>query len=156
MAILAIFRPRRIAVLVTAHGHLRRFDQQETQQRVPLFRDVSQAPSLSARILQRHQSQIARDLLTTLKPIGSADDQHERQCRERTDSGMRLQALRRGTLLHFLLDGRGQLGNRRRQPIQQLQQITPSPARPRSDLPPIFSPRIMRLSPGLGSLTQPS
>jgi predicted nucleic-acid-binding Zn-ribbon protein len=24
------------------------------------------------------------------------------------------------------------------------------------DLPPIFSPRIMRLSPGLGSLTQPS
>ena len=25
-----------------------------------------------------------------------------------------------------------------------------------NDLPPIFSPRIMRLSPGLGSLTQPS
>ena len=28
--------------------------------------------------------------------------------------------------------------------------------RGKNDLPPIFSPRIMRLSPGLGSLTQPS
>jgi len=68
MATLAIFRPRRIASGSTfcaipdpAHGYLRRFHQQETQQRVPLFRDVPQAPPLPAR-LQRHQSQIARDL----------------------------------------------------------------------------------------------
>ena len=91
--------------LIAAHGHLRRFYQQETQQRVPLFRDVSQAPSLPARIFQRHQPQITGDLLATLKPICSADDQHEGQCRQRTNSGMRLQALRLGTLLRLLLDG---------------------------------------------------
>jgi hypothetical protein len=83
--------------LIAAHGHLRRFYQQETQQRVPLFRDVSQAPSPPARTLQRHQSQIARDLLATLKPIGSADDEHKGQRRQRSHSG--------------------QLGNHRRQSV---------------------------------------
>jgi hypothetical protein len=38
--------------------------------------------------------------------------------------------MRLGTLLHFLLDRLRQLGNRRVQPIQQLQQILPSPAGP--------------------------
>src|SRR5438105_809491 len=41
-----------------------------------------------------------------------------------------LQSLRRRTLFHFLLDGSGQLGNRRSQSIEQLQQILPAPARP--------------------------
>src|SRR5271169_1695845 len=36
--------------LVAAHRHLRRFHQQKTQQSVALFRDVSQAPPLPARI----------------------------------------------------------------------------------------------------------
>ena len=45
---------------------------------------------------------------------------------------MRHQALRFGTLLDFLLDGLAQLGNGRVESIQQLQQIVPSPARPRS------------------------
>src|SRR5271169_2499603 len=40
---------------VAAHRNLGRFHQQKTQQRVPLFRDVSQPSSLPARILQRHQ-----------------------------------------------------------------------------------------------------
>src|SRR5450631_4478625 len=65
---------------------------------------MSQAPPLSTRIFQRHQSQIARDLLATLKPIRSADDQHESQCGQRTHSGMGPQALGLRTLLHFLLD----------------------------------------------------
>jgi hypothetical protein len=44
---------------------------------------------------------------------------------------MRLQALCLGTFLYFLLDGLGQLGNRRSQSVQQLQQIAPASARPR-------------------------
>src|ERR1700690_3349664 len=62
---------------VAAYRDLRRFHQQEAQQRVALFRDVTQSSPLSAGVLQRHQSQIARDLLATPKPIGSADDQHK-------------------------------------------------------------------------------
>src|ERR1700674_1882260 len=53
--------------LVAAHRDLRRFHQQETQQRVTLFRDVSQPSPLPAGLLHRHQPQIARDLLATLK-----------------------------------------------------------------------------------------
>src|SRR6478672_12200086 len=94
---------------------------------------MSQSPPISARVFQRHQSQIARDLLATLKPIRSLDDQHERQCRQWTHSGMGQQALGLRTLLHFLLDRLRQLRDRRVQSIQQLQQILPSPARPRSE-----------------------
>jgi hypothetical protein len=83
---------------------LRRFHQQKTQQRVPLFRDVSQAALVSARLLQRHQSQIARDLLATLKPIRSPDDQHERQRRQRTHSGMRLQDRSEALFYYFRLE----------------------------------------------------
>jgi hypothetical protein len=39
---------------------------------------------------------------------------------------MRLQALRFGTLLHFLLERLRQLDNRRRESIQQLLQIAPA------------------------------
>ena len=85
---------------------------------------------MPAGLLQRHQPQIARDLLATLKPIRPADDQHERQRRQCTHLGLRLQALRLRTLLHFLLDGLRQLGNRRSQSVQQLQQIAPAPVRP--------------------------
>src|SRR5450432_928242 len=108
----------------TPHGHLRRLYQQETQQRVALFRDVSKSPPLPTRIFQRHQSQIARDLLATLKTIRSPDDQHERQRRQWPHSRMRLQTPSRRTSFYFLFDGRGQLGYRRRQAVQQLQQIT--------------------------------
>jgi hypothetical protein len=48
--------------------------------RVPLLPDMSQSPPLPARIFQRHQSQITRDLLATLKPICFPDNQHERRC----------------------------------------------------------------------------
>src|ERR1019366_2634850 len=47
-------------LLVAAHRDLGRFHQQEAQQRVALFRDVSQPSPLPAGLLQRHQSQIAR------------------------------------------------------------------------------------------------
>ncbi len=79
----------------------------------PCLRDMSQPSPIPARLLQRHQSQIARDLLATLKPFRSPDDQHESQCGQRTHSGMRLQPSRLGTLLHFLLDGLRQLRDRR-------------------------------------------
>src|SRR6202142_3076639 len=116
---------------VAAYRDLRRFYQQEAHQRVALFRDVSQPTPLSAGVLQRHQSQIARDLLATPKPLGSPDDQHEGQRRQRTRARMRRQSLRLGTLLHFLLDGLRQLGNRRSPSVQQLQQIAPAPTGPR-------------------------
>ena len=62
----------------TAYRDVGRFHQQETQQRVALFRDVSQPSPLPAGLLQRHQPQVARDLLATLKPIRSSDDPHVR------------------------------------------------------------------------------
>ena len=114
-----------------AHRHLRRFHQQETQQCVALFRDMSQPSLIPARLLQRHQSQITRDLLATLEPICPPDDQHEGQCRQRTYPGMRPQSLRLGTLLHFLLNRLRQLRDRRGQSVQQLQQVAPALARPR-------------------------
>ena len=59
---------------VAAHRDLGRLHQQEAQQRVTLFRDVPQPSPLPARLFQRHQPQIARDLLAALKAIRSADD----------------------------------------------------------------------------------
>src|SRR6202142_2290358 len=73
---------------------------------------MSQPSPIPARVLQRHQSQIARDLLATLKPIRSLDDQHERQCGQRTHSGMGHQALGLRTLLHFLLHRLTQFSDR--------------------------------------------
>src|SRR5450755_3902158 len=70
---------------------------------------MAQPALVSTRPLQRHQSQITRDLLSTLKPICVPDDQHEGQCRQRTHSGMRLQASRRRTLLHFPINRLRQL-----------------------------------------------
>src|ERR1017187_709690 len=113
-----------------AHRYLRRFHQQETQQRVALLADVSQPSPIPARLLRRHQSQIARDLLATLKPLRSPNDQHKGERRQRTDPGMRPQSPRLGIFLRFLLDGLRQLRNRRAQSVQQLQQITSPPAGP--------------------------
>src|ERR1700730_4957711 len=91
---------------------------------------MSQPSSIPTRVLQRYQSQITRDLLPTLEPIRSLDDQHERQRRQRTHSGVGHQTLGLRTLLHFLFDRLTQFSDRRVQSIQQLQQIVPSPARP--------------------------
>src|SRR5258705_13390199 len=53
---------------------------------------MPQPSPIPTRILQRHQSQIARDLLPTLKAIRFPDDQYESQCGQRTHSGMGPQA----------------------------------------------------------------
>jgi hypothetical protein len=71
-------------------------------------------------------------LLARAKTLGVADDQHEGQCGQGADSGMRHQPLRLRTLLDFLLDRLGQFRDRRVQSIHQLQQIASSPAGPRS------------------------
>ena len=70
-----------------ARRNLGRFHQQEAQHRTPLFGDMPQPSPFPTRILQRHQSQIARDLLPTLKSFCSTDDQHESQCCQRAHSG---------------------------------------------------------------------
>src|SRR6266566_8893565 len=60
---------------------------------------MPQSSPIPTRVLQRHQSQIARDLLAALKPIRFPDDQHKSQCGQRTHSGMARQAPSLGTLL---------------------------------------------------------
>src|ERR1700682_5617527 len=52
--------------LITAHRDLRRFHQQETQQRVALFRDVAQSSPLPTGVFQRHQPEITRDMLAAM------------------------------------------------------------------------------------------
>src|SRR5579872_1598704 len=118
----------------TAHCDLGRFHQQKTQHRTPLLGDVSQPSSISAGIFQWHQSEIARHLFPTLKAARISDDQYKPQCGEWTDTRMRHQPLRCRTLFHLALDRLTQFGNGRVQSIQQLQQIQPASAGPRSQL----------------------
>src|SRR5438445_13292382 len=58
---------------LTAHRDLRRFHQQEAQQRIALFADVSQASPIPAGFLRRNQAHIAGDLLATTKTFWSAN-----------------------------------------------------------------------------------
>jgi hypothetical protein len=53
---------------------LGRFHQQEAQQRVALFGDMSQPSQVPPGLLRGHQSQIARNLLAALEPLRLADD----------------------------------------------------------------------------------
>jgi len=84
-----------------AHGDLRCFYQQKAQHRTALLGNVSQSATIPAGVFQRHQSEIARHLFPALKAISLSDDQHEGQCGERTDTGMRHQSPGLGTLLHL-------------------------------------------------------
>src|SRR5919108_258134 len=111
--------------------NLRRFHQQKTQHRTPLFGDMPEPSPIPAGVFQRHQAEIAGNLLPARKALGFPDDEHERQCGEWTNTRMCHQSFGRGALLHFVLDRLAQLGDGRVQSIQQLQQITPSPACPR-------------------------
>ncbi len=86
----------------TAHRNLRCLHQQEAQHRTSLLGDVTQPPTVTAGVLQWNQTEIAGQLLATLKAFRLPDDQHKRQCGERTDSGMGRQSLRLGAPLHFL------------------------------------------------------
>ncbi len=54
----------------TAHCDLRRFYQQEAQDRTALFGDVSQPSPIAAGVLQWNQTEIAGHLLATLKAFG--------------------------------------------------------------------------------------
>jgi IS1 family transposase len=87
---------------VAAHRDLGRFHQQEPQQRVTLFADMSQPPPIAAGLLRRNQSHIAGDLLTAVKPSWSSNDQLEGQRRQHADSGMGHQSPRCWPLLCFL------------------------------------------------------
>src|ERR1017187_6743534 len=76
-------------LLVTAHRDLRRFHQQESQQRVALLADVSQPPPVPTGFLRRYQAHIAGNLFPAVKPFRCSDHQLERQCRQRTHPRMR-------------------------------------------------------------------
>ena len=62
---------------VTAHRRLCGGYQQETQQRVPLFRDMPEVSSFSAGIFTRHQPEIAAQLAAPGEAIRGAEDQNE-------------------------------------------------------------------------------
>jgi hypothetical protein len=70
----------------TAYCHLRRFHQQKAQYRTALLGDVSQSSTIAARVFQRYQTEIAGNLFPTLKALRFADDQHEGQCGQSTDT----------------------------------------------------------------------
>ena len=103
---------------LTAHRDLRRFHQQEPQQRVALFADVSQSSPIAAGFLRRNQTHIAGDLLATTETFWSANHQLEGQRRQYPDSGMRHQSPRYGPLLHFLLQRSRQLVDLRSQLVE--------------------------------------
>src|SRR5205807_5656528 len=98
--------------------------------RTPLFGDVTQPSPISAGLFQRHQPEIARNLLPTLKSLCFPNDQHKGQRGEWADTGMSHQSLRFRALFCLLLDGLTQFRDSRVQSIQQLQQIAASPAGP--------------------------
>src|SRR5580704_2970056 len=116
----------------SAHRDLRRFYQQEPQQCVALFADVSQTPPIPAGFLRRNQTHIAGDLLATTETFGSANHQLEGQCRQYPDSGMRHQSPRDGPLRYFLLERSRQLLDLRRQLVEYVEQVLATPAGPGS------------------------
>ena len=66
---------------LTAHRDLGCFHQQETNQNVALFADMSESPPIATGLLRWHESHIAGDLLTAVKPFWSSNDQFEGQRR---------------------------------------------------------------------------
>jgi hypothetical protein len=58
---------------LTAYRDLGRFHQQEPQQRVALFADMSESSPVAAGFLRRNQPHIAGDLLATPETFGSAN-----------------------------------------------------------------------------------
>jgi hypothetical protein len=110
---------------IAACRRLRRFHQQEPQQAVALFTDMAQPPSFPAGVFLWDQSQIAGDLLATVEAIGFPDDQHKGDCGQSTHPGMSHQASSCATFLRLLLDRPRQLGDRRVNAVQRLQQIFP-------------------------------
>ena len=92
---------------VNARRRLGRLHQQEAQQRTALLTDVSQALFASTGALSRNHPHVRADLLASLKPPRSADDQHIGKGRKRSHAWMRHQPHHVGSLPGFLLDGCG-------------------------------------------------
>src|SRR6516162_733272 len=119
IATFAILRPRRIirwTYLLRHSGMLRAVTcaastSKKTRHRTSLFGNMPQPSLIPAGVFQRHQAEIARNLLPTRKALGFPDDQHEGQGGEWTDTGMGHPALRFAALLYFLLDCLAQLRN---------------------------------------------
>src|ERR1700689_3623446 len=67
---------------------LGRLHQQEAQQGTALLADVTQSLFASTGVLTRNHPHVRADLLASLKPRRSSDDQHVSQCRKRTHTGV--------------------------------------------------------------------
>jgi hypothetical protein len=88
---------------MAAHSDLSRFHQQESQQSVALLADVSQPSPIPTGFLRRNQPDVAGDLLGTVKPFWSSDDEFECQGGQWAYSGVRPQLSRYGSPLYDLL-----------------------------------------------------
>ena len=97
-----------------------------------LLADVSQSLLASTGVLTGNHPHVDADLLASLKPCRSSDDQHLSQGRKRPHTGMGHQSQNLGSLPGFPLHSGRQLCNRRIQTVQQLQQLLPAPTRPGS------------------------
>jgi hypothetical protein len=94
MATFAIFSSshRQVEKLVApsrilAHPHLRRFHEQEAEQGVAQFTDMSQPSSFPAGIFGWNQPHIASDLLVATETVQVADVQPKSQCGESIPDG---------------------------------------------------------------------
>src|SRR5258708_12731715 len=68
-----------------------RLHQQEAQQGTTLLADMSQSLLASTGVLTRNHPHVGADLLATLKPRRSSDDQHIGEGRKWTNTSMRHQ-----------------------------------------------------------------
>src|SRR6516164_3992894 len=87
--------------------YLGRLHQQEAQQRIALFADVTQSLFASTGFLTRNHAHVRADLLAALKPSRSSDDQHIGECRKRPHTRMSHQSQNLGSLFGFPLGGCG-------------------------------------------------
>src|SRR5215467_705751 len=117
---------------IAARRRLRRFHQQKTKQAVALFTDMAQPSSFSAGIFFWNQTQIGRDLLAAVEPLGFTDDQHKGYCSQSSYTWVRHPTLRLWTFLRLRLDRLRQTGNGRVDAVQHLQQVFPPATGPGS------------------------
>ena len=118
---------------LTAHRDLRRFHQQEPQQRVALFADVSQASPIPARFLRRNQARHSWRFACHNRNVLECQSPTRRPTPSvHPDSGMRHQSPCDGPLLHFPLERSRQVVDLRSQLVEYVEQVSAASECPRS------------------------
>src|SRR5215472_10677727 len=108
---------------IGTHCRLSGLYQQEAQQRIALFADMSQSSPVSTGCFAGNQTNVAGDPLATAKPLRRSNDRFERQCSQGTYSRMSHELACHWSLLHLMLQGSGEFQDLGVQLIQQGQQV---------------------------------